>query len=78
MSVRSLSECGVGLEFNYYRVEPSGERQKLAVSSHDAVWAARDAEGALVAARVPEAFRTVLLDSIGVREQMPEQDGGRP
>jgi hypothetical protein len=65
MSVRSLSECGVGLEFNYYRVDPGGARHKLAVATHEAVWVSRDARGELVASRVPEPFRVALADAIG-------------
>ena len=70
MSVRALHECGAAFEFNYFKLDERGERQKLAVSIHDAVWLARGAEGQLIAARVPAVFGAALLDAIRQAEQV--------
>jgi NAD(P)-dependent dehydrogenase (short-subunit alcohol dehydrogenase family)/acyl-CoA thioesterase FadM len=45
LAPRSVAACGTVLDFEYYRVGPGGERQKLSVGSQEAAWVRRRADG---------------------------------
>ena len=45
MTLQELYENGMDLSFSYFRVNPNGEKQRLAEGEHKAVWVVRDKEG---------------------------------
>jgi acyl-CoA thioesterase FadM len=45
LAPRSVAACGAVLDFEYYRVGPDGERQKLSVGSQEVAWARRSSAG---------------------------------
>ncbi|MFM6409613.1 MAG: acyl-CoA thioesterase, partial [Microcystis sp.] len=38
MSLQSISECGMGLRFEYFRITPEGKKQKVAIGEQFTVW----------------------------------------
>jgi acyl-CoA thioesterase FadM len=62
LRLRSATECGAVLGFEYYRVQPDGSRQKLSVGVQEVAWVRRQADGTPVAAPFPEVIRHALLE----------------
>ncbi len=61
MALRALYECGADLYFEYFRVEPSGARVKLAYGEHRMAWLTRDEQWRPVAAALPESILNGFL-----------------
>lgn len=61
MSLAGLHDRGVRLRFDYFRVNPDGERDKLGSGEHVAGWFAPAAGGDWVPAPLPPVFRDTLL-----------------
>lgn len=75
MFLHAVHERGVRLRFDYFRVTPQGDRQKLAFGEHAAGWFAPDADGTWALSALPGVFRDVLLQKAGVVDvvRTPEQ-----
>lgn len=61
MSLQAVYERSVSLAFEYFRLTPTGEKQKIAVGQHNAVWLTRSANGTFVPASLPQLVRDSLL-----------------
>jgi enediyne polyketide synthase len=65
MALGALYEHGVQLLFEYHRVMPDGQYQKLAFGEHQAVWTAPSPDGEWRPAPIPAVFRDALLVRAG-------------
>ncbi len=61
MSLQAVYERSVSLAFEYFRLTSTGEKQKIAVGQHHAVWLSRSENGTFVPALLPEKVRNYLL-----------------
>ena len=61
LRLRSLSQSGATLGFDYFRAVADGARRKLSVGIQEVVWARRNSEGLPVAETWPDDFRLALL-----------------
>ncbi len=64
MSLRSMYECGISLSYEYFRLMPTGDRQKLAVGEQDVAWLTYEARKNPVANSLPQPVRQALLKAI--------------
>ncbi|MBE9048953.1 hypothetical protein IQ243_00715 [Nostocales cyanobacterium LEGE 11386] len=62
MSLRAVYENSVSLAFEYFRLTPDGNKQKLAVGEHEAAWFSRSQDGKFVPAPLPEVVRLALCE----------------
>jgi len=61
MHLRSVSDVGAELEFEYHRLlQPGGFREKLAVGTQRVVWVLRDAAGKVVVSNFPDEVRAAF------------------
>lgn len=58
MFLMALHECGTVLQFEYHKLLPDGQRSKLAVGQHVAVWVPLETGG--VSAKLPAHFRQIM------------------
>jgi hypothetical protein len=52
------------LGYEYFRLDSSGNTQKLAVAEHEALWFRADGLGKFQPSPLPEAVKTALLASV--------------
>lgn len=64
MHVHKVTECGVCLAFEYFRLDDNGDRTKLAVSKHEAAWMKRDDYGLYIPTSWPQEILTGLLEKV--------------
>ncbi|HWR98290.1 MAG TPA: SDR family NAD(P)-dependent oxidoreductase [Candidatus Methanoperedens sp.] len=70
-------ERGVRLRFDYFRLGADGREEKLAFGEHTAQWVEPAAEGAWMAAPLPEGLRRALTSHLAVASTAPPtQDAG--
>lgn len=68
LSLDALHECGVTFGFDYFRVQPDGSRQKLAVGRQECLWITRQT-GVSHPGALPAALRDDLLQQLRQGEQ---------
>jgi acyl-CoA thioesterase FadM len=61
MSLEGMNEKGAVFGFEFFRVLPHGQRQKLSVGRQEVVWVTRDMSGRPVATAWPDDVRTALF-----------------
>lgn len=64
MGLRRLSACGAELSFEFFKVDTNGQREKLAVGSHEFIWTVASSNGERVAAPIPAAIYGKLADKL--------------
>lgn len=64
MSLHAMYECGISLSFEYFRLTPNGDRQKLAIGEHDVAWLTREEGKSPVSNSLPQAVREALLKAV--------------
>jgi NAD(P)-dependent dehydrogenase (short-subunit alcohol dehydrogenase family)/acyl-CoA thioesterase FadM len=74
MSLRSASECGVVLGYEYFRSNPNGGRLKLAVGLQEMAWVVRTRAGSPHPRPFPEVLRRALLDGTRRGATPPKED----
>jgi acyl-CoA thioesterase FadM len=57
LAVKELRACSVTFQVEHFRLEPDGNRVKIAHGMHRSVWVMRDGQGWPVAAPFPEKVR---------------------
>lgn len=60
MSLGALYECGMSLFFDYFRLRPNGERQKLAFGQQNVIWVTRQDNNKIVPQVLPESLSSIL------------------
>lgn len=63
MSLAALYEKGIDLEFEYFKINPDGSREKLAIARHRSIWTEPAAPGELTLAS-PAALPAALIESV--------------
>ena len=63
MSLSALYERGIDLEFEYFKVNEDGSREKLAIARHRTVWTMPGAPGELEISP-PSKLPQSLIDSV--------------
>ena len=61
MKLQKLYECGVSLFFEYFKVDPYGEKQKLAYGSHTLAWVQVNSSDMYVPQNLPEVYAKQIL-----------------
>jgi enediyne polyketide synthase len=61
MGLCSVSENGMQLTFEFFKVGEDGSREKLAYGTHELVWTQRDAAGNKISAKLPDQLLAGLL-----------------
>lgn len=64
MSLRAMYEGGISLSFEYFRLTPTGDRQKLAIGEHDVAWLTHEEGKSSVSNSLPQAIREALLKAV--------------
>lgn len=62
MKLQKLYECGVSLFFEYFKVDPYGEKQKLAYGSHTLAWVQVNNSDMYVPQNLPEVYARQILN----------------
>jgi len=61
MKLQKVYECGVSLFFEYFKVDPYGEKQKLAYGSHTLAWVQVNSSDMYVPQNLPEVYAKQIL-----------------
>lgn len=64
MAVRAIHSQGLDLYFEFFKVNPHGAPEKLAIGEHSAIWAKDDASGKKVGVPLPSQIVEVLLGAV--------------
>jgi acyl transferase domain-containing protein/acyl-CoA thioesterase FadM len=64
LALKELRRCSVTFQVDYFRLEPDGERLKIAYGLHRAVWVRRDPGGRPMAAAFPDQVRRAFDNAI--------------
>jgi acyl-CoA thioesterase FadM len=76
MHLRAVHECGLVLQFEYFRVTPRDRRIKLASSWHEAIWLLPLPNGKTISAPLPHEFRDALLALIPTCQKIVQKKQG--
>jgi enediyne polyketide synthase len=63
MGLVQLSQAGIDLQFEFFRKNPTGVLEKLAIADHQCVWTHKAADGTITAHEWPEEIRTAILNA---------------
>jgi acyl-CoA thioesterase FadM/phosphopantetheinyl transferase len=66
MTLRGISERGMTLGYEYFRLDSSGNTQKLAVAEHEALWFKADSQGNFAPSCLPEVVKQALFAAAGL------------
>lgn len=66
LSLKAAYEQGISFACEFFRVMPNGDKQKVAVSQHDAIWFVRNSQGKSIPAAIPTVIRSALSETIAL------------
>ncbi len=66
MYLKKLYECGLDLYFDYHKIAPSGEKEKIAFGDHTLAWVHVDPNGNFKPRNLPQLYTDTMLNLHGV------------
>jgi hypothetical protein len=67
MYLKKLYECGLDLYFEYHKIDPSGNKEKIAFGDHTLAWVHVDANGNYKLHDLPELYSHNMLNIHGAK-----------
>ncbi|WP_176736815.1 type I polyketide synthase [Oligoflexus tunisiensis] len=66
MGIKAVYQNGVDLQFEFHKVTPQGQTEKLATADHRAIWTRPGADGEKVACELPPDIMGALIEHVEI------------